>query len=270
VRRVNARVPLHDARVRVGGVCVALRSASDDFAAILERRFAGFMAPDAEPRFTFDVEVVEPRDDAPDADVRVWRDAGLWRIERGDFRAELDPRTRHGRIRQHSNPYSVDSLLRIVHTLSLAEEGGFLLHASSIVRGGRAQVFTGVSGAGKTTLARLAPADAHILTDEISYVRREAGRYVAHGTPFSGELGEPGANVSAPVEAIYLLAKGPSNRVEDVQPAVAARALLGNILFFAEDAALVRRVFAAALDAVEKIAVRRLTFVPDASVWEVL
>ncbi len=267
---MNARVPLHDARVRVGGVCVALRSASDDFAAILEKRFAGFMAPGAQPRFTFDVEVVEPRDDAPDVDVRVWREEGLWRIERGDFRAVFDPLTRKGSIRQHANPYSVDSLLRIVHTISLADEGGFLLHASSVVRGGRAQVFTGISGAGKTTLSRLAPPDARVLTDEISYIRREDAGYVAYGTPFSGELGEPGANVSAPLAAIYLLAKGPENRVEEVAPAVAARALLGNILFFAEDPGLVRRVFAAALDAVERVPVRRLTFVPDASVWEVL
>ena len=262
--------PFHDARVRVGDVCVALRSTNDDFAAILERRFRGFMAPGLEPRYTFDVDVIPSRDDAPDDDVRVWRDGGLWRIERGDFRAELDPRARRGRIRQDANPYSIDSLLRIVHTLSLAEEGGFLLHASSIVRGDRAQVFTGVSGAGKTTLARLAPPGAHVLTDEISYVRREGSRYVAYGTPFAGELGEPGANVSAPLEAIYLLAKGPRNRVEDVAAADAARALLGNILFFAEEPALVRRVFAAALDAVERVPVRRLTFVPDASVWEVL
>jgi hypothetical protein len=76
--------------------------------------------------------------------------------------------------------------------------------------------------------------------------------------------------VSAPLEAIYLLEKGSRNRVDPVDPAIAARALLGNILFFAEDPALVRRVFTAALDLVESLPVRRLTFVPDASLWEVL
>jgi len=260
----------HDARVRVGGVCVRLTTTSTRFAGILEQRFAGFMEPGREADYTFEVDVVDPRPDAPDADVRVWREEGLWRIERGDFRAVLDPRTRRGRIRQAASPYSIDTLLRIVHTLSLADEGGFLLHAASVVRAGRAQVFTGVSGAGKTTLSRLAPPGADVLTDEISYIRREAGGYVAYGTPFAGELARPGANVRAPIEAIYLLSKGPRNRVDEVAAPAAARALLGNILFFAEDPALVRRVFAAALDAVESLPVRRLTFVPDASVWEVL
>ena len=259
-----------DARVRVGGVCVGLRTSSAAFARILDERFGDFMAPGHEADYVFDVDVVERRADAPDADVRVWCEDGRWRIERGDFRAVLDPRTRRGRIRQDANPYSIDTLLRIVHTLSLADEGGFLLHAASVVRGGRAQVFTGVSGAGKTTLSRLAPPDAAVLSDEISYISRERAGYVAHGTPFAGELARPGANVSAPLEAIYLLAKGPANRVDEVDAAAAARALLGNILFFAEDPALVRRVFAAALDLVESLPVRRLTFVPDASVWEFL
>ncbi len=88
-------------------------------------------------------------------------------------------------------------MLRIVHTLVLARQGGFLLHAASAVRNGKAFVFAGVSGAGKTTLSRLAPADADVLSDEISYVRKEAGGYYAYGTPFAGEvLG--GENLRAP------------------------------------------------------------------------
>lgn len=267
---MSAVLASHDARVRVGGLCVGLRTTSAALAGILEQRFHGFLESEHEADYTFEVDVVEPRPDAQDAEVRVWCEEGAWRIERGDFRARLDPRTRRGQVRQSVNPYAIDTLLRIVHTISLAEEGGFLLHAASIVRDGRAQVFTGVSGAGKTTLSRLAPPGADVLTDEISYVRREAGGYVAYGTPFAGELARPGANVSAPIEAIYLLAKGPRNRVDDVDPASAARALLGNILFFAEDPALVRRVFDAALNAVAALPVRRLTFVPDASVWEAL
>ena len=138
----------------------------------------------------------------------MYRENGRWRLERGDFRAEWDPAARQGRIRQSANPYSIDTVLRIVHTLVLAREGGFLLHAASAVRNGRAFVFAGASGAGKTTLARLAPADADLLSDEISYVRRETGGYYAYGTPFAGELARAGENLRAPLESVYLLAQG--------------------------------------------------------------
>jgi hypothetical protein len=92
-------------------------------------------------------------------------------MERGDFRAEWDPQCHRGWVRQRPSPYAIDGVLRILHSLILAREGGFLVHAASAVRNGRAFVFAGVSGTGKTTLARLAPPDVTLLTDEISYVR---------------------------------------------------------------------------------------------------
>ena len=195
----------------------------------------------------------------------------MWNLTRGDFRAEWNPAERRGRIRQSMNPYSVDCVLRIVHTLALAKQGGFLVHAASAIRNGKAFLFSGISGAGKTTISRLAPADATLLTDEISYVRRAENGYVAYGTPFAGELAEPGENVQAPIETLFFLEQGPENRIEDVGSAsVAARGLLRNILFFAHDAELVDQVFAAALDFVRRVAVKRLTFLPDERVWDLI
>ena len=191
-------------------------------------------------------------------------------MDRGDFRAELNPSTARGRVEQTTNPYSLDSVLRIVHTLLLARKGGFLVHASSAIRNGRAFLFSGVSGAGKTTMARLAPPDAALLTDEISYVMRQDDGYFAIGTPFFGELARVGENLRAPIEAVYLLAKGLENKIEPVEGADAVRGLLGNILFFARDPEFVKLVFDAAFDFVSCVPVRRLTFVPDSRVWELI
>jgi hypothetical protein len=113
--------------------------------------------------------------DEYDRDLTVRVEAGRWIMERGDFRAEWDPQCRRGWVRQSANPYAIDGVLRILHSLILAREGGFLVHAASAVRNGRAFVFAGASGAGKTTLMRLAPPDVTLLTDEISYVRQVSG-----------------------------------------------------------------------------------------------
>ena len=74
----------------------------------------------------FDIDLTPPGSPAPDAPVRVTRRLGRWMIERGDFRAEWEPASRRGWIRQTANPYSIDAVLRIVHTLVLARQGGFL------------------------------------------------------------------------------------------------------------------------------------------------
>jgi hypothetical protein len=214
--------------------------------------------------------LIEPDSFNPDDDAAVWLEDGEWRLERGDFRARWSPETREGLIRQTPNPYSIDSVLRITHTLLLAKTGGFLLHASSAVRNGKAFLFSGLSEAGKTTIARLAPQDATLLTDEASYVRRLNDQYLAYGTPFAGELGEPGKNISAPIAAVYLLAKSQENRITKIEPAEATRRLLRNILFFAHDEELVRHVFESACAFVAAVPVYELSFFPDERVWDLI
>jgi hypothetical protein len=260
--------------IEIGGMPVRVNTTDADFLGMLQNRYTGFVGSSEHAAIEFDVDLVRPGFVDPDADVRVTQRGGKWALERGDFRAEWEPARRTGTIHQSANPYSIDAVLRIVHTLVLAQEGGFLLHAASAIRNGKAFLFAGVSGAGKTTISRLAPPDATLLTDEISYVREEVrnqdGSYVAYGTPFTGELAKLGENVSAPISALYLLAKGPENRIDPVAPGEAARELLANVLFFAEDQELVQLAFHAACEFVSCVPVSRLTFVPDARVWEMI
>jgi hypothetical protein len=258
--------------VDVGDVPVALSTGDPALAAMLRQRFRRFLTSSTTPTFHFDVSVIpEGHEEAdPDADLQVRADGGLWRVRRGDFRAEWDPETRRGRILQRVSPYAADSVLRIVHTLLLSRVRGFLLHASSVVRNGRAFLFTGPSGSGKTTIARLAPTDAVVLTDEISYVRRLGDQYVAYGTPFAGELSDAGEPVSAPIAAVFGLAWAPDTSHERLAEAAAVRLLMRNILFFAEDPALIGHVFETACEFAGAVPAYRLAFAPDARVWSTI
>ncbi len=251
-------------------MAVLLRTRDSDFARMLEDRYGGFVNSLVSPVFEFDVDLVAPPGVDPDADVQVRCEHGRWFFRRGDFHADWDPRSGCGCIRQTANPYSIDAVLRIVHSLVLAGEGGFLLHSASAIRGGRAFLFSGLSGAGKTTISRLAPPDVTLLTDEVSYVRRQGEGYRAFGTPFAGELARVGENVSAPIAALYLLDKGPANRIDPISTSEATQRILRNILFFAEEPDLVRRVFEAACEFVARVPVYRLTFFPDEGVWELI
>jgi hypothetical protein len=353
----------HELAIEIGGMLILVRTSSAEFVHMLEDRYGKFVTGVASPRrlppvgdhkdglngagqgsssresrasnfqfpvssFEIEVELVPRGIVTDEEDLRVRLEGGRWIMERGDFRAQFDPKLRRAWVRQTARPYAIDAVLRILHSLILAREGGFLVHAASAVRNGRAFLFAGVSGAGKTTISRLAPPDVKLLTDEISYVRpreqgrgnREQGRgnrgdetgnreqrtanseqgigkdgeqvqvnaqgradhslfpvpyslfpaFEAFGTPFAGELARIGENLRAPVAALYLLAQGPENRVEPVSDAEAARGLLRNILFFAQDEELVRMIFETVCDFVRRVPVRRLVFTPDARVWELI
>jgi len=258
--------------IEIGGVSVGILCADPSFLQMLERRYAGFVAAADCPDFRLEVRLHEPTElVGADEDVRVTRTGESWALQRGDFHATWNSGTARGTVSQSNNPYAIDSVLRIVHTLILATRRGFLVHAASAIRNGFAFVFAGVSGAGKTTIARLAPTDVHLLTDEISYVvRRDAGQYWAYGTPFAGELARVGENLTAPIKTLFLLEQGLENRITPVASADAARLLLRNILFFAADPEMVKLVFQSACEFAEKVPVRRLSFVPDQRVWEMI
>jgi len=265
--------------IEIGDIPIRVRTMDADFLALLQERYAGFVGSPQQakgPReqnveTEFDIDLTSSVFSAgPYAEVRVAQREGRWTFQRGDFRAEWEPASRTGRIRQTPNPYSIDAVLRIVHTLVLARQGGLLLHSASAIRNGKAFLFAGVSGAGKTTISRLAPPDAILLTDEISYVRKRENGYIAYGTPFTGELAKLGENVSAPIAALYLLAQGSENRIDPLTPSEGARSLLANILFFAQDEELVQSTFHSAFEFVSRVPVSRLTFVPDDRVWELI
>jgi hypothetical protein len=256
--------------IEIGGMPVAVHTEDPSFRSLLESRYAGFMGTSTNSRFDFDIDVCDLPEAWADEELQVKHEAGEWLLRRGDFRARWNPHTGHGLIRQSCSPYAIDCVLRIVHGLILAKQGGFLVHGASAIRNGKAFLFSGVSGAGKTTISRLAPPDATLLTDEISYVRREGNRYIGCGTPFAGELARVGANVSAPLSALFFLEKGSQNCIEPITHADAIRRLMRNILFFAHDADLVELVFQSACDFVSKVPVHRLVFVPDERVWDLI
>ncbi len=258
--------PRKIACVEIGGIPIALSTDDEGFLDLLRQRYDGFVSS-SRPEFALEFDLT-PTGPISDDDVRVHRDGDEWILERGDFQARWHPRTGRGRVRQNANPYSLDSVLRILHSLILAQRGGFLLHAASAICDGHAYLFSGISGAGKTTMTRLAPADVTLLTDEISYLRPSADGYSAFGTPFAGELARAGENCSAPVSALFFLEQGPQNCIEELSSAEAVRRLMRNILFFAEDHVLVEKLLATACDFVNRVPIRRLTFYPDAWVWD--
>ena len=269
--------------VVIGGNPIEIITSDVAFSRMLREQYADFIEPinnhRAAIQLTVDIQVDSPDSSAASDDPRlddeleVRLDSGKWRLTRGDFYASYDPVTRTGSVRQSANRHSIDSVVRIIHSLSLVAQGGFLAHSASAIRHGRAWLFAGRSGAGKTTISRLAPDDVCLLSDEVSFVRQSIDpgeNFLAWGTPFTGELGKPGANCCAPIQGICFLEQAQENSLTAIGKAEALRLLMTNILFFADDPELVRQVFDIAAETVEAIPMFRLCFAPDARVWDLI
>jgi hypothetical protein len=97
--------------------------------------------------------------------------------------------------------------------------GGVILHASMAVVEGVAHVFTGHSGAGKSTIAELAESlGASIPTDDRTILTTGAKGVTAWGTPWHGSFRRTSPD-GAPVGNISLLVHDSVDCLEPIEPA---------------------------------------------------
>jgi hypothetical protein len=154
------------------------------------------------------------------------------------------------------------------------EQDALWLHASGVVLHGRGHVFFGASGAGKTTVARLAAGHADLLCDENLVLKLAPVGPELLSTPFWGHSTPPEliqrVNRCAPLAALYQLTHAPDFAATRLSPADAVTALLGTEKVATErvDSALAWLTVAGRL--VERVPVYRLGFRPTVELWDFL
>lgn len=109
---------------------------------------------------------------------------------------------------------ALSSMLRIACSQAVLPHGAVSIHASAVLCGGRAYLFTGRSGIGKSTHSSLwlrTVPGATLLNDDNPFLRIENGRAVAFGTPWSGKT-PCYRNEKAPVAGLVRLRQASENR----------------------------------------------------------
>lgn len=105
-----------------------------------------------------------------------------------------------------------------------------VMHSSHVEVDGRSILFTGHSGAGKSTAAKLWVAAGHNLrNDETNLLYLDGETAMCGSTPWHGEIKffEPGNH---PLAAIFFLNQSPVNRLEVLPPSRVIGRILANLL----------------------------------------
>ena len=159
--------------------------------------------------------------------------------------------------------YPLDQLLMMHY---LARRRGMLAHAAGIVIAGKAYLFAGVSGAGKSTFSLLLAAAraGRMLSDERVIVRAVRGGLTAFGTPWAGtaNIASP---ASAPLAGIFLLKHGKANRIEPLEPVAAADRMRRMIAVPWYDPDAAAPIIAFVRKACASVPVNEFRFTPDCS-----
>lgn len=113
--------------------------------------------------------------------------------------------------------FALDNSLMVMYAFRTAGMNTLEMHSSVVVNGGRAVMFLGHSGAGKSTHSRMWLENidgTELMNDDNPIVRlSENGEVIAYGSPWSGKT-SCYRNMCAPVSAFVNILQHPSNNIE--------------------------------------------------------
>lgn len=113
--------------------------------------------------------------------------------------------------------------------LNLLRFKGMMLHASAVVYGGKAYLFSGPCGVGKSTHKNLwletFGEEVRVINDDKPALRLMDDRWYAYGTPWCGKDGI-NLNERAPLGGICFLKQGKENRIRRLDRAEAIAMLM--------------------------------------------
>jgi len=158
---------------------------------------------------------------------------------------------------------------RLIILGMLAHLAGGVVHCSCVLDRGRALLFVGRSGVGKTTIARIwRDVGATILNDERNIIRIEDGVPLAGSSPWHGEENQV-SPLHAPLAGVFFLRQAAENSVSECKPAEAVTSLFTSTLvpvFIPSGPALILQSWNALF---ERTPAHNLAFTPDHRVVDV-
>ena len=116
---------------------------------------------------------------------------------------------------------------------ALINHSGLMLHSSAVAIDGKAYLFSGPCGRGKSTHTKLYKTvwgeDAQIFNDDKPALRRLYGKWYAYGTPWCGKDGI-NINMKVPLAGICFLEKGDRNEIRRLSEKEALTMILSQTL----------------------------------------
>ncbi|MEG1866539.1 MAG: hypothetical protein RR331_06680 [Bacteroides sp.] len=162
--------------------------------------------------------------------------------------------------------FGITNALMLLYAFTTATLDTLLVHASVIANGGKAYLFLGRSGTGKSTHSRLwlqhIPGST-LLNDDNPVIRIAAdGIPILYGSPWSGKT-PCFRNECAPAGAMVRLSQAPQNRIARLKGIAAYAALAPSLSGMRWETKMADGIHATLSQLVEKVPIFHLQCLPD-------
>lgn len=170
--------------IEAGSLILSLMVDDKDLAFLISRVFQAFISEkESQLHMSLSLKAIKPRP------YKVLCTGEAMTVETSFFSAQLDFNIRKGKlfIAPHEN---LDIVLRnavkSVFVFWVIAKGGVVFHSSAVLDKGKAHIFAGPSGVGKSTLVDNSK-NKTVLSEEVVAILRSKNGYKAFALPYSGD-----------------------------------------------------------------------------------
>jgi hypothetical protein len=204
-----------------------------------------------------------------DYNVYISKENGKTIFRRSDYLIVADIDYRSATIFVNNELALKHALMNLYSSYITYHNWGLLLHSSCVIEDGRAHIFAGQSGAGKSTAARLSqPRD--LLSDEATIARITPNKIIVFNSPFRSEINTRGKKECAPLASIQILNQSLQNNQVNLRKADAFVRLVDKIFYWSHNSEETKKILGLLKMLVERVPVYELYFRKDDTFWELI
>lgn len=204
-----------------------------------------------------------------DYHVAIKKDANKITFQRSDYLIESTPDYTSATIHVHDKLALKHALMNLYSSYIVYHNWGLLIHSSCAIENGRAQIFAGQSGAGKSTAAKLSH-PRELLSDEATIVKITPDEVTVFDSPFRSELQSTAYQQPCPLAGIQLLHQSEKNSLEKLPKPEALLSLMDKVFYWHHDSAETQQIMGLLRTLVEKVPTYELHFRKDPTFWELI
>jgi len=202
-------------------------------------------------------------------EVEIIKEANQICFRRADYLIKVDSIYQNARISVCDELALKHALIHLYSSYIIYKNWGLLLHSSCVIENGKAHIFAGRSGAGKSTAAGLSY-PRELLSDEATLVKITTDQITVFNSPFRSELAVTGTEKCAPLASIQLLYQAQQNKRIPLAKSAGLLELMDKVFYWAHEPVETGRILKFMRELANAVPIYELYFQKNHTFWELI
>lgn len=190
-------------------------------------------------------------------------------FRRADYLVEVDSQYKSAVVLVQDELGLKHALMNLYSSFIVYHNWGLLIHSSCAIQKGKAHIFSGHSGAGKSTAAKLSY-PRNLLSDEATIVKITSEEVTVFNSPFRSELEADRFDGNVELASIQLLYQALENRRTKLIKSDALLTLMDKVFFWPHSSEETKEIMRLLTLLVKNVSVYKLDFQKNNTFWELI